>query len=194
MALTVPFNAIPLDQATATGINQAESILRYNGGLQLAVQNNLMSPEEATRRTLSFQPGPNAVVIIDENLTDYSTSTLPIPDALKALPQLRQATPEDLLVLSVSSILGMPNERDNTLINGISAPLADQWVLTPEANDGTRVSNAFASGGAFSLDGVHLTPRGNAFIANELIKVINTTFGSDIQPVNPSSFRTITLK
>ena len=56
--------------------------------------------------------------------------------------------------------------------------------------NGVATNNAsFISGNLFSLDGVHPTPRGYALIANELIKVINTTYGSTLQPVNPTSYR-----
>jgi lysophospholipase L1-like esterase len=39
--------------------------------------------------------------------------------------------------------------------------------------NGVGVNAAFISGGLFSLDGVHLTPRGYAITANEFIKAIN---------------------
>jgi len=34
-------------------------------------------------------------------------------------------------------------------------------------------------GGAFSLDGVHLTARGYAVVANEMLKAIDLTYGSN---------------
>jgi lysophospholipase L1-like esterase len=50
-------------------------------------------------------------------------------------------------------------------------------------------SAGFISGNLFSLDGVHPTPRGYALVANEIIKVINATYGSTLAPVNPTSYR-----
>ena len=50
--------------------------------------------------------------------------------------------------------------------------------------DGGSITGEFATGGAFSLDGIHLTPRGYAFIANEIIKSINTTYNATIPSVN----------
>ena len=38
-----------------------------------------------------------------------------------------------------------------------------------------------ATGGAFSLDGVHPTARGYAFIANEFMKAIDVTYGSNFE-------------
>jgi lysophospholipase L1-like esterase len=48
---------------------------------------------------------------------------------------------------------------------------------------------AFITGGIFGLDGIHLTPAGNALIANELIKIINTKFGSTLPLFNTSNYR-----
>jgi len=53
------------------------------------------------------------------------------------------------------------------------------------------VTAAFATGGAFSLDGVHPTARGYAVIANEIFKVLNDGFDAYIPPVDPSDYTTI---
>lgn len=46
--------------------------------------------------------------------------------------------------------------------------------------NGISMSYTFVSGGYFSLDGRNLTARGNAVVANEYIKVINSTFNAHI--------------
>ncbi len=53
---------------------------------------------------------------------------------------------------------------------------------------GVTFSTKFLTGGLFSYDGVHPTPFGYAFIANEFIKAINQTFGSNIPQVNLYKF------
>lgn len=55
--------------------------------------------------------------------------------------------------------------------------------------DGIATRSSFLSGGAFSLDGVHLTPRGNALAANEFIKAINQKYKSRIMVLNPGQYR-----
>jgi hypothetical protein len=55
--------------------------------------------------------------------------------------------------------------------------------------DGVNLSSAYISGGLFSLDGVHLTPRGYAIVANEYIKAINAQYGSNIPLANVASYR-----
>ncbi|MFD1094184.1 G-D-S-L family lipolytic protein [Salegentibacter chungangensis] len=58
--------------------------------------------------------------------------------------------------------------------------------------NGTILTDEFGTGGAFSLDGIHLTPRGNAVIANEMIMEVNATYGSEVPMLDPGNFGTIT--
>lgn len=53
--------------------------------------------------------------------------------------------------------------------------------------DGLALTTAFATGGLFSLDGVHPTNTGYAVVANEFIKKINEKFGSTIPLINVST-------
>lgn len=221
---TVPHNPVPLDAATADLLNNAYAA--YNGGLAQLQALGLISAEELERRTISFTAGEgNAVVIIDEDLTDLTAFN-------PALVNMRQATEDDLLVLTSRTFIGtLANPNDPTSINGVAVPLEDKWVLTPEeqeiaenaveaynqaiaglaaqydlafldANallttlnetgitlaDGSVVTAEFGTGGGFSLDGVHPSPRGYAIIANAMIEVINEKFGSNLPGVNPLDY------
>lgn len=55
--------------------------------------------------------------------------------------------------------------------------------------EGIGISPEYIGGGAFSLDGVHLNPRGYAIAANEFIKVINEAYGSNIPLASIGSYR-----
>mgnify|MGYP001628069670 CR=1 FL=1 len=223
---TVPHNPIPLDEATAAFLNSAQAYGAYNAGLAQLQQLNLITEEELEKRTITFAAGEgNAVVIIDEDLTDLTAFN-------PALINMRQATEEDLMVLTSRSFIGtLANPNDPTSINGVAVPLADQWVLTPEeqatvktalnaynqtiaglaaaydlafvdANallnqlrtngfqqaDGSVVDATFATGGGFSLDGVHPAPRGYAIIANAFIEAINAKYNSNLPGVNPLDY------
>jgi hypothetical protein len=46
------------------------------------------------------------------------------------------------------------------------------------------MSAKFVSGGAYSLDGLQLNPKGNGMLANEYIKAINTTYHARIPQLN----------
>ncbi|MDO3624987.1 SGNH/GDSL hydrolase family protein [Mucilaginibacter sp. BT774] len=53
---------------------------------------------------------------------------------------------------------------------------------------GISLNSNYISGGIFSLDGVHLTPRGYAIVANEFIKAINAKYGSSIPLTDVSEY------
>ncbi|WP_442795489.1 SGNH/GDSL hydrolase family protein [Pelobium manganitolerans] len=57
--------------------------------------------------------------------------------------------------------------------------------------DGVNISSAFITGNAFSLDGVHLTPKGYAIVANEFIKAINAKYGSTIPLAPIADYRAV---
>jgi len=219
---TVPHNPVPLNAETAVALGQGYA--QYNGGLQAALAGGLISAEEAAARRIAFSEGQNAVVIEDENLTNLGSL---------GLPSYRHATEDDLIVLTASSFIGTPVGGNAQMINGVTVPLADKWVLTPaeqaevleattafnqtiksvaEANGLAFVDvNALLSqvassgvsfdeymmnarlvfGGAFSLDGVHPTGRGYAFIANKFIEAINDTYNSNLPPVRAADYTTL---
>ena len=54
--------------------------------------------------------------------------------------------------------------------------------------NGVSMSAKFVSGGAYSLDGIYLNPRGNAHFANAFIKAINQKYHSTIPEVNANKF------
>ena len=221
---TVPYNPVPLDAATATAVNAAYA--QYNGGIQQAFgalvaggkMTQAAADAEVAKRTISFSAGQNAVVIVDEDLTDLGA----INPAFAALPQLRQTTAEDLLVLPSSAFIGTLADPSNPAsVNGVGVALADKWVLTAtelaavitateaynttiksiansnnnialvdlnaillEASGGIRFDNytmttSLVTGGLVSLDGIHLTGRGYALMANKILEAMDAKFGSN---------------
>src|SRR5690606_1419561 len=115
---------VPLDSLTAVQLNTAYA--DYNNGLLFAESNSAITAEEREERTIKFSSGYNAVVIVDEYSTDLSGL---------GLPSYRHATAEDLLVLPSSSFIGTTVGGNPQLINGVSVPLEDKWVLTPEEQE-----------------------------------------------------------
>lgn len=212
---TVPHNPVPLDAPTAALLNI--NYATYNFGVGASG----IDDDEKVKRTITFTAGEgNAVVIVDEDLSD-----------IVGLPKLRQATADDLLVLTASTFIGsLANPSDPNSINGLVLPLEDEWVLTPEEQKLIKdtielynqsiaslanqydlalvnangllselnsngfplqngvVTSEFATGGGFSLDGVHPSPRGYAILALEFIEAINEKYGSNLPGVDPLDF------
>jgi lysophospholipase L1-like esterase len=57
--------------------------------------------------------------------------------------------------------------------------------------DGISMTTDFVTGGVFSLDGVHLTPRGYAMVSNFFIDAINEHYGSSISKVYLSQYAAV---
>jgi hypothetical protein len=57
-----------------------------------------------------------------------------------------------------------------------------------ESNSFT-LKDDFVTGGAFSLDGIHPSPRGYALIANKFIEAINSKYGSTLKLVDIGKYR-----
>lgn len=67
-------------------------------------------------------------------------------------------------------------------------------IITQVFNGGIRfgnyhVSASFATGGMYSLDGIHLSGRGNALIANKFLEAINLKYESNIPNVNLGNYQ-----
>ena len=73
--------------------------------------------------------------------------------------------------------------------NDILQDINDDGVFV----DGVVLDGGYILGGTFSLDAVHLTPRGYAFVANAVIEEINNEFGTTIPPVIINNHRAVIL-
>jgi len=223
---TVPHNPVPLDQGTADMLNSDAAFGAYNSGVQQAFGAaaffGMISAEVAAaqiaQRTITFAAGAdNALVIVDETLINLHEFSAAFP----VIPQYRQATANDLIVLPAATFIGTTVGGDPTLINGVSVPLEDQWVLIPSeqasiatatasynatiegvaaakglamvdldgvmeqaanggiAFDDFNMTTSLVFGGAVSLDGIHLTGRGYALMANKMLAAIDAAYGSN---------------
>jgi len=59
--------------------------------------------------------------------------------------------------------------------------------------NGVTFTTTFVSGGAFSLDGIHLTPFGNAMLANKFLEAINAQYGAKIPMVEVSNYHGVSF-
>ncbi|MFB3386385.1 G-D-S-L family lipolytic protein [Flavobacterium sp. LAR06] len=216
---TVPYNPVALPADKAAQLNAGYAT--YNGGLQQMKALGLLTADEVAKRTVNFVAGNNAVVVEDSYLTNLSAY---------GLPSYRQATKDDLVVLTAMNFIGTLVNEDPTKVNGVSVPLADKWVLTKDevgevakatksynetikevataknlaildteilmtqiagagiSANGFTMKSTFVTGGTFSLDGVHPSPRGYALIANKFIEAINAKYGSNLNGVNIGNY------
>ena len=133
---TIPWNAIPLDAATA-GLLNAQLAGPYNGGLAAAQAFGLISAEEVALRTLNAVEGDNGALIEDSDLTDLSAL---------GLPSLRLTNENDRISLFASQNLGTVPDPSNPLgIVGVTIPLGDFVILTATEIDEIQTKLATAN-------------------------------------------------
>ncbi|TRW21899.1 G-D-S-L family lipolytic protein [Flavobacterium zepuense] len=108
-----------------------------------------------------------------------------------------------VLIPTEISAINTATTRFNVTIRQVAAskgvPVADMNAILNQLVDGLRVedgqiytanyfSTASLSTVLFSLDGVHPNARGYALIANEILKVINTTYNAKLPMVSPAYY------
>lgn len=97
-------------------------------------------------------------------------------------------------IIRVKDYVNSYNSTIKSLANSKGLAIADTYtylnmVKAGIAIQGININSAFITGGAFSLDGVHLTPRGNAVIANVFIDAINSKYNSTIPSIDITKYR-----
>lgn len=143
---SVSYNPIPLDAATATAVSTG--FAGYNAALDGLVANanafgiSAALVTEIGTRKVTFSAGcTNKMLLVDETLTNLGpyfdalktagAITQAQRDALSPYVQVRQSTATDIIPLSTGSVLGTLVNNNPQLVNGVTVPLADQYVLIP---------------------------------------------------------------
>lgn len=214
--------AMPLTNLTAAQVTQLNSAYAvYNAGLAQAKTLGAINDAEYQRRLIKFTAGAiaNGAVIADKDLSTvpglpkYRQTTakdfilLPASQVLNPTAGGGTSVPlEDKLVLTEAEAAKVTTATlaYNTTIKNVAASknlaFVDMNAKMEELNsksgivwDGVKYTATFVSGGAFSLDGIHLTGRGYAIIANEFIKTINEKYKSTLPQVNPNTYSGVTF-
>lgn len=254
---TVPYNPIAPELIGEQNIGVLNELVGF-------LKTILDEAQQGDRLEFFSKDKPNALLIQDKTLVDMSSllelgltqaanagyfefNEQEIKMMSQAYGQARHAKASDLILLTSSAQIGVPLEQtgnpgvDALLINGVSFPLGDEFVLNPveqtkiksatqgfnlaiksvaskyslavvdmnailnQAVSGIRLEDGqvytadyFNGQGnlntvLFSLDGVHLNPRGYAFVSLEILKVINQYFKANIPLVNPAKYPGPTL-
>ncbi|WP_188462004.1 G-D-S-L family lipolytic protein [Bizionia arctica] len=200
---TVPYNPIPLNAGTAAQLNAGYA--QYNGGLTLALSYNLIDADEFAYRSIEFEASENnSMVLIDEDLTDLSALGIPsyrqstsldlfvlplaslIPQGYGTQIPLADKwalTPEEQQNITIAT--DAYNATIEAVANANGLALVDFKGILIQASTVGVTSGDFilttdlVTGGLVSLDGIHLTSRGYAVMANEMMSAIDATYGSN---------------
>ena len=185
--ITVPYNGLLLDAANATALSTAYAPLG-----------------------ISFQPGYNSFIIEDINapgglrkITDGELILLSVPQdslkckgwgSMKPIPNKYVLTSTE--VLQIKDATNAYNAKLKSVADAKGLAYVDvngfmNSLKTGITYNGVTLKTQFVAGGAFSLDGVNLTPIGNALLANQFIKSINAKYGSGIQQIDATKYKGI---
>jgi lysophospholipase L1-like esterase len=203
---TVPYNPIKLNKEQADMLNEAYK--PYNDGMANA----------GLPYRINWKIGYNPMVVWDKYMQDVpfpqyrfrqleegELVTLTIPqDSLKCARWGTAKPVPDEYVLTEPEVNNVNAAIDayNDIIKQIAEEKDLGYVdmastLESAKNgvtvDGVTLSTTYVLGNIFSTDGVHLTPQGNAYVANLFIETINAKYGSKIPKVPVSDYPTIEL-
>jgi hypothetical protein len=113
--------------------------------------------------------------------------TFPLPDRYILLPtevaEIKVATDAyNTTIETAATTFDLAIYKAKDTMEGLTS-------MTGIVSNGFTLKSDYVTGGAFSLDGVHPSPRGYALIANEFIKAINTKYKSNLKGVNLGDYR-----
>lgn len=213
--------AKPIAGLTDTQVGQLNAAYaQYNGGLAQAKALGFLTEAEYNQRVIKFTAAvANGAVIKDKDLTNLAALGLPSfrQTTSKDLLLLTSSSVlqqgggtstqlDDQYVLTeketarVLTATAAYNAAIKSIATSKNLAFVDANAKMIELSgasgiqfDGVKYTATFVTGGTFSLDGVHLTGRGYALIANEFLKTINEKYGSTLPMVNVNSYSGVTF-
>jgi len=191
---TIPYNGLALNQAQADQLNGAlNGLFTFeDGSNQFKAGNNQFIIEDTSVAFVYSRPILRGeLILLDVPLDQIKCHGLgaltPIPDkyilTLSEIAKIQNAINSyNITIKAVADAKGLAFVDVNAFLKA-----AQKGIIY----NGVTLSSAFVTGGAFSLDGLHLNPIGQALLANEFIKAINTKYGSTIPQVDVTKYRGI---
>jgi hypothetical protein len=187
---TIPWNGLALRQGQADTLNafmpdgSGGSLYNFHAGNNAFVIADPSVPFLGKRQIL-----PGEYILLNTPLDcvkcHYLGTLVPIPN-MHVLTKAEVAQIESAIASFNGVIQATASAKGLALVdvNGFMNKTNKGIVY-----DGVALNTQFVTGGSFSLDGIHLNPIGNALLANEFIKSINSFFGATIPQVDATKYR-----
>jgi lysophospholipase L1-like esterase len=189
---TIPWNGLALRQGQADTLNSfmpsgtGGSLYNFHAGNNAFVIEDPSVPFLKKRQIL-----PGELILLDTPLDSvkchYLGTLVPIPN--KHVLTLTEIAKIQAAVSAYNSTILSVAQSNNLAYVDVNAFMSR--TKTGIVYNGIPLNAQFVTGGAFSLDGIHLNPVGNALLANEFIKAINANYGSTIPQVDATKYRGI---
>ena len=187
---TVPFNALPLTEQAV--VDQLNSAYQEAPHISFSLGMNALVAEDNTHPAGVRQLEEGELVLLTAlaGITQQGWgSQVPLPETHylsgNQVTEVREATTAYNQVI-----------RETAGARGLAH--VDMHQRLQEAGqriyiDGIAFDTSFITGGIFSLDGIHLSKRGSAIVANDFIEAINQEFNATSPKVTVSQVAGITF-
>jgi len=169
----INYFVISVDNPSTAGFREVRQMNPTTDFLLLSAQAALTNPTTGLSAGLGVKKANDG-----SQIPVGVTATLPNPipdgyvlDATEVTDVRNATTAFNSKIRSAAQIKGLAIVDADAIFN---------QIIQNNGIDGVSVNTAFISGGLFSLDGVHLTPKGYAIVANQFIKAINTTYVAQV--------------
>ena len=175
---TIAWNALKLDSLTAANLNLYYGAL--NAGFSFSTGNNGFIIQDASQFLGFRQCKVGELILLNVPLDSIKChkwgSLIPIPDRYVLTEQeintIETAINDyNVIIKNTAEVKGLAFVDIHSFFNKIKSGFV---------YNGVTINASFVSGGAYSLDGLNLTARGNALLANEFIKSINNKYQASI--------------
>ena len=136
----------------------------------------LLTAQSVIGTTQSGAPSPFNTVGVSYPMQDSTTLT-----AAETAEVVAATNAYNTTIQSLAAAKGLAFVNANTIM----AQVANSGM----AYNGYTMTSTYVTGNAFSLDGVHPSPKGYALIANKFIEAINATYGSNLKGPDLGNYR-----
>ncbi|NJB36173.1 MULTISPECIES: SGNH/GDSL hydrolase family protein [Flavobacteriaceae] len=148
----------------------------------------LVNMRQATEEDLVVLPASSFIGSLADpnNPTSINGVAIPLADKWVLTPEEQEEA--NTAMMAFNDVIKTIAEQFDIAFVDANALLTTLRTTGITLKDGSKVTADFGTGGGFSLDGVHPSPRGYAILANEFIRVINEKYGSNLPAVNPLDY------
>jgi len=174
---TVPYNALPLMEQEM--VDQLNSAYQEAPHISFSLGMNALVAEDNAHPAGVRQLEEGELVLLtalDRITQEGWGSQIPLPEthylSEAQVTEIIEATSVfNEVILQTASTKGLAHADMHHRLNE-----AGQGIYI----DGIAFDASFVTGGIFSLDGIHLSKRGSAIVANDFIRSINSHYGAAI--------------
>jgi lysophospholipase L1-like esterase len=164
-----------LGAPTATYLGSIYGQARHASNTAASRDYILLTARGVIGTTQAGAPAPFNTVGVSYPMQDSTTLTASETAEVKTATDAYNAT---ILALATSNGLAFVDA------NAALAQVANGGI----SGNGYTLNSTYVTGGAFSLDGVHPSPRGYALIANKFLEAINLAYGSNFGGVSFANY------